>query len=1068
MLPLALALVVRAQGAATPAPPGPAAPLAEPRLLRQPTIHGDTVVFVHAGDLWVTSLKGGEARRLTSSPGLEQRPHLSPDGKLIAFTGQYDGPPNVYVIPVEGGEPKRLTYEPQGDAVLGWTPDGRIAYASLFGSASTRSRRLWTVAPTGGMPQRTSVDEIGEGSWLDKDTVVYNRFYSSTFNWRRYRGGTQGRVSIYNLKTNAYRELPSGREQNYWPMVVGDSVVYASDKRLATLNLYETDLKTGKETQLTSFTDADVRYPSTDGKRVVFEKDGLLFALDLGTKAVERIRPILAGENLAARPALRNLSRSIQSMALSPSGSRILLEARGEIFTVPTEEGDTRNLTDTQGARERFPAWSPDAKTIAFTREGVEDKKLYTRPAAGGAESLVTAELPKDPQGLIWSPDSKMLLIPSKNGNLTLVDVAAKSSKTALQAIGPGTTYDFSPDSKWIALTAARTTGLGALYLYEIATGKLTQVTEGYYNDANVEFDGNGKYLYLVSERTFNQPMNTEGGIDLTVTNAARVYVIPLQASLGNPLTQPPGDEPTGNAPGKKPETEDGVTRIDFAGLAQRAYVLPFPAGDYAIQGMTGGVLVYGDNGIQRYDLASHEIATLAPVVPGILAFNQNVTKMAIYNGLNLRVVDVRPGISPVGGNVDLSDVTAVINPRAEWREIFWESWRWYRDNYYDPNLRGLNWKAIGDRYAQYLPYVDHRSDLNEVIGRMIAELGTGHSYVTGGDYGTLPPAIPTGLLGADYDVKDGKVVFTKIYRGDAADESRRGPLAEVGDAIKEGDYLLAIDGRPVDAQNSPSSRLVNRAGRYVTLTVSHTGTAADAKTIRVMPMRDESALRYAEWVEGNRRRVAELSGGRIAYIHVPDTSEGGAREFTRGFRAQTDKEALIVDERDNAGGNLPTFFVDRLQQTAATRIQQRNGIDTPGGVVAVPGPRVMLINQNAGSGGDMFPYLFRKANLGPLVGLRTWGGLVGIGESAPLVDGGSLDAPEFSIYDPDTNTIVAENRGVDPDIEVDNRPDLVAQGHDPQLERAVQVLLDKLKAMPARPPRKDIPAVGEQGRVKP
>ncbi len=455
-------------------------------------------------------------------------------------------------------------------------------------------------------------------------------------------------------------------------------------------------------------------------------------------------------------------------------------------------------------------------------------------------------------------------------------------------------------------------------------------------------------------------------------------------------------------------------------------------------------------------------------MLPGILAFNQNVTKMAIYNGLSLRVVDVRPGLSPVGGNVDLSDVTAVINPRAEWREIFWESWRWYRDNYYDATLRGLDWKAIGERYAKYLPYVDHRSDLNEVIGRMIAELGTGHSYVTGGDYGVTTPTIPTGLLGADYDVANGKVRFAKIYRGDDADESRRGPLAEVGDAIKDGDYLLAIDGRPVDAQNSPSSRLVNRVGRYVTLTVSRTGSTADAKTVRVMPMRDESALRYADWVEGNRRRVAELSGGRLAYIHVPDTGEGGAREFARGFRAQTDKEALIVDERDNAGGNLPTFFIDRLQQTAVTRIQQRNGIDAPGGVVSVPGPRVMLINQNSGSGGDMFPYLFRKANLGPLVGLRTWGGLVGIADSAPLVDGGSLEVPEFSIYDPETNTIVAENRGVDPDIEVDNRPDLVAQGHDPQLEKAVQVLLDKLKAMPARPPRKVLPSVGEQGKVKP
>ena len=1063
MLPLALALVAQATQPATNTSP-------EPRLLRQPTVHGDTVVFVHAGDLWVTSLKGGPSRRLTSGPGLEQRPHFSPDGKLVAFTGQYDGGNNAYVVPIEGGEPKRLTYEPQGDAVLGWTPDGRVAYTSAFGSNSTRSRRLWTVAPTGGMPMKTPVDEIGEGTFLDKDTVVYNRFYSSTFNWRRYRGGTQGKVSIYNLRTNAYRELPAQREQNYWPLAVGDTVVYASDKRLATLNLYQTDLKTGKDTPLTSFTDADVRYPSTDGKHVVFEKDGLLYALDLATKAVAQVKPTLDAENLQARPQLKRLNRYLSptGISVSPSGARVLLEARGDVFSVPTDEGDTKNLTDSQGVRERFPAWSPDAKSIAFTREDKDDPRLMLRPAAGGDEVLLTKDLPKDPQGLTWSPDSKSILVNARDGSLALVDVASKKVTPVLKAVGRGTFFDFSPDSKWIALTAQRATGLGALYLYEVATGRLTQVTEGYYNDENVAFDRSGKYLYLVSERTFDQPTNSEGGIVLTVQNAERVYVIPLQAGLGNPLTAPSGDEPTGDSPGARPAPEDNATKVEFTGLAQRAVPLPFPAGSYAIKGMAGGVLVYGSNGLQRWDLASRDTATLAPFVPGLLYFNANVTKMAIWNGLSVRVVDVRPGIGFVGGEVDHSDLTAVVEQRPELRDILWESWRWYPDHNNDTSLRGLDWRAIGERYAKYLPYVDHRSDLNEVLGRMIAELGTGHSYVIGGDFGVTAPVIPTGLLGADYDVRDGKVVFAKIYRGDAADESRKGPLAEVGDAIKEGDTLLAIDGKPVDPQNSPSSRLVNRVGRYVTLTVSRTGTRGDARQVRVMPVANEAGVRYADWVEGNRRKVAELSGGRIAYIHVPDTGENGASEFTRGFRAQTDKDALIVDERDNAGGNLPTFFVDRLAQKAVTRIRTRSGQDDPAGVTNIPGPRVMLINQNAGSGGDMFPYLFRKADLGPLVGLRTWGGLVGITDAAPLVDGGGLTVPEFAIYDPDTNTIVAENQGVAPDVEVDNRPDLVAKGADPQLEKAVQILLDKLKASPARPPRRDVPTVGDPGKVRP
>jgi len=1055
VLTLALAVVAHATQQTVP----------DVRLLRQPAIYGDTIVFVHAGDLWVTSTSGGATRRLTSHPGLEQRPKISPDGKWVAFTGQYDGNPDVYVIPIGGGEPKRLTYEPQPDVVMGWTPDGRVAYASTFGSSSNRTPRLWTVAPTGGMPRGTVIDEISEGSFLDNDTVVYNRFGSSNFNWRRYRGGTQGRVSIFNLKTNAYRELPAARDQYYWPMAVGRSVIYASDKKLATLNLYKYDLDSGKETQLTEFTDEDVRFPTTDGKKVAFEKDGQLFTLDLATKAVNSVKPIITAENLQARPVLKRLFTQISSMSLSPTGTRILVEARGDIFTLPTREGDTRNLTDTQGVRERFPAWSPDGKTIAYTRQNEYDPKLYIRPATGGDDILVPVVLPKNITGLDWSPDSKWIVVTTRAGVVTLVDPVAKVTKDVVRPILPGTTLDFSPDSKWIALTLAKTNGQGALYLYELASGKLTQVTEGYYNDFNVTFDQNGKYLYFLSDRTFQQIPNSEGGYDLTIRGATRPYILPLAADAGNPLTEPSEEEPTGDAPGKK-DDNDGVTKIDFDGLSSRAIPLPLEAGGYSgVVGVQDGVLIIGEDGIQKFDLDSRSVQPIMGPINANIAFNAKRTKMATYTGVSLRVADVRPGLPPSYGLVDLSDVTAVIDPRAEWREIFWESWRWTRDNYYDPNLRGLNWQAIGDRYAKYLPYVDHRTDLNEVLARMIAELGTGHSYVVPGDNGVSIPQIPTGLLGADYAVEDGKVKFAKIYRGDAADETRRGPLAEAGSAVKEGDFLMAIDGKPVDENHSPSSLLVNKVGKYVTLTLSKSGTRGDQKTIRVMPMPDESGLRYGEWVEANRRKVTELSGGRIGYLHVPNTGAEGANEFARGYRAATDKEALIVDERNNGGGNLPNFFVEALARQNTTRIQQRNGIDVPGNS-AVPGPKVMLINQNAGSGGDMFPWLFRKAGIGPLIGTRTWGGLVGISVPAPLVDGGGVYAPEFSIYDPDTNQIIAENTGVEPDIDIDNRPDLVAQGRDPQLERAVEELLAKLKAMPAKAPRKDIPRVGDKGRI--
>lgn len=1056
MLALALSLAAAQQ---TPPP-------AEPRLLRQPSIHGDTIVFVHAGDLWVTSINGGQARRLTSHPGPESRPHISPDGKTVAFTGMYDGNPDVYVVPIGGGEPKRLTFEPQADNVLGWTPDGRVAYASNFGSSSARTNRLWTVAPTGGMPVRTSIDEISEGSFLDSDTVVYNRFGSQTFNWRRYRGGTQGRISIFNIRTNTYRELPAGREQNYWPMVVGRSVIYASDKNLATLNLYRYDLDSGKDTQLTSYSDADVRYPTTDGTRVAFEKDGRLFTLDLASKAVTPVRPTIAAENLTARPSLRRLAGQVVGLSLSPSGARVALEARGELFSVAAREGDTRNMTETQGVRERFPAWSPDGKVIAYTKEDEDDKRLCVRPSGGGDEVLITRNLPKNVTGIDWSPDGKTIVVQNRAGAIWLVDYAAKTSREIVRPSLPGTSYDYSPDSKWIALTMQRPNGQGALYLYEIATSKLTQITEGYYNDYNVTFDQNGKYLYLLSERTFSQQPNSEGGLDLNVSNASRIYILPLAANAGNPLTPANEEEPTG-APSS--QSDDEHTEVDLKGLASRAIPLPVDAGNYGgIIGVEDGVLFVGDDGLQKFDLDSRSTQTISPMAPMGLSLNAKRTKVALLDlpGL-LRVIDIRPGLPFGYGRVDLSDLEAVIDPRAEWKEIFWESWRWYRDNYYDANMRGLNWRKIGEQYAAYLPYVDHRSDLNEVLGRMIAELGTGHSYVSGGDMGVSVAAIPTGLLGADYEVERGKVKFAKIYLGDAADETRRGPLAEVGDQVHEGDFLMAIDGHPVDETHTPSSLLIDKVGKYVTLTISKSGTRGDSKTVRVMPMANESGLRYADWVETNRRKVEELSGGRIGYLHVPNTGQEGANEFARGFRAQSDKDALIVDERNNGGGNLPTFFIERLSRNVATRIQQRNGADVPD-ETAVPGPKVMLINQNAGSGGDMFPWLFRKQKLGELIGTRTWGGLVGISGPAPLVDGGEIYAPEFSIYDPDTNQIIAENTGIDPDIDVDNRPDLVAQGRDPQLERAVQVLLEKLKAQPPRAPRKDLPRVGDKGVIKP
>lgn len=1049
----------------------------EVRLLRYPAVHGDTIVFTYAGDLWVAKTGGGNARRLTSHPGLETRPKISPDGTMVAFTGSYDGNPDVYVIPIEGGEPKRLTYEAPNDNVLCWTPNGDIAFATTSGMPYGQ-QRLMIAKPEGGLPARTPIEEVTELSYLDKDTVVYTRAPSYNYNWRRYRGGTQGRISIYKFSTNSYSELPSGREQNYFPMAVGQDVYYISDKNLGTQNLYRYELGSKKVTQLTKFSDADVRWPSTDGKSIVFERDGFLWLYDIASASAKKLNPKIPSENLQARPYLRNLGNQISSISLSPSGVRVVVEARGELFSVPAKTGDTRNLTQTSGARERFPQWSPDGRQIAFISDATGSYELYVEPELGGAPRQLTSNSAIPMSGISWSPDGKMIGINTESNELWIASAdTGKLTRVHKAAYGLGD-WDWSPDSKWIALIDTGANLFGSLNLYEVATGKMTKVTEGYYDDNAVSFDLGGKYLYLTSTRTFN-PGFGQFEFSLKVQDAMRVYVMPLAADTGNPLVQPSEEEPEpppakpGGPPaggGTPPGPASPSVRVDLNGMADRMIALPMGASTYPfIVGVNNGVLYYSSGTLSKFDLGTRESSVIVQGAPGggmALSFNPNRTKMAYYSGGTLGVVDVRPGITPGQGKVDTSAVEAVINPRDEWKQIFWEAWRYERDNFYDPNLLGLDWNAIGRRYAGYLQYVSHRTDLSYVLGMMLGELGTGHAYVQGGDMGPMPAPVPVGQLGVDYAVEGNFIRLKKIYRGQQFEEARRGPLGEPGINVKDGEYLLAIDGRQVNAGVHPGSLMLNKVGRFVTLTVNDKPSMDGARKVRVRPIASESQLRYAEWSEGNRKLVAKLSDGRIGYMHVPNTSTEGAVEFTKGFYGQTDKDAMIVDERWNGGGYIQPWFVDTLARKIKAGIQSRNSIEDTSDAVAIEGPKVMLINQYAGSGGDFFPWMFRQAKVGLLIGKRTWGGLVGISGGVPLVDGGSVTAPEFSIYDRTTGEIIAENRGIDPDIDVDLRPDLVAKGVDPQLQKAVEVLMEQLKKMPPRKKRTRVPPVGKEGRI--
>jgi len=1044
----------------------------EMRLLRFPDIFGDQIVFTYATDLWVCTTDGGVARRLTSHPGTEQYAKFSPDGKWIAFLGVYSGNPDVYVMPSEGGEPKRLTFDPEADVPIGWTNDGKIMYTSTAGSIGGFTERLWTVDPKGGIPSGSKVYEIDAGSLSpDGGTLAYHRFYSHQFNWRRYRGGSQGKISFFDMRSGAYSEIPAERENSWFPMWVGDSVYYVSDKNQGTVNLYRYETKSKKVSQLTKFNDSDIKNPGFDDKRIVFERNGYLCTYDIANGNIKTVTPRVLSDKVQAREVLRPLADQINNFTLSPSGNRIVVEARGELFSLPAKNGDTRNMTETTRYREQGAAWSPDGKTIAYISDESGEKQIYTVPQRGGDRKKLATPSNHRIRGFDWSPDSKTISYMTEENDLVLLDVA--SGKTTVVHRGKYGTiggYDWSPDSNWIAFIDTLDNLQSATFLYDVKAGKVHQATDGTYNDTGVAFDLNGKYLYIISMRTFS-PQGGAFEFQMDMSAGSRVYLIPLTNDLTNPLLPGSDEEPEaaaappkpagGDAPKpeeKKPD-EKPAMKIDIAGMTDRAIPLPWPAGSYmAVIGVKDGVLTFSGNKVMQYSIPARQSMDILEGARA-LTLNASRTKIAYMVGNTLGISDLRPGIQPPAGRVDTGGVMAMVNPREEWEQIFWEAWRYMRDRFYDPNFTGVDWNATGKHYAEYLPYVAHRQDLNYILGLMIGELGTGHAYVGGGDNGVFAtaPQPQVGSLAADYEGTT-NVRFAKIYRGYVHAEGQRGPLAEPGLNVKEGDYLLEVDGKPVGGTIHPSERLIGKAGRIVTLTVNDKPSKDGSRKVQVRPISSDQGVRYIDWVEANRKKVTELSNGQIGYMHVPNTSMEGVVGFIRGFYSQSEKKAWIVDERFNGGGMIPTFFIEKLARQSGTGFRQRNGGDVRFPNQALDGPKAMLINGYAGSGGDMFPWLFRESNIGPLIGKRTWGGLVGITGSAPLIDGGFFTAPEFGLYDLKTGKWIAENTGVDPDIDIDSRPDLIAKGQDPQLEKAVEYLLGELKKPGNKWKRPDFP----------
>jgi tricorn protease len=1088
------------------------------RLLRYPDIHGDQIAFTYAGDLWLVARSGGQARRLTAHPGTESFAKFSPDGKWIAFTGDYDGNTDVFVIPAEGGEPRRLTYHPAPDEVLGWTPDGKkILFRSARTSFSGRFEKLFLVSINGGMAEELPLPAGGLSSFSpDGSKIAYNRVSTEFRTWKRYRGGWQQFVSIYDLKNNTYDEVPHAEAADTFPMWSGDAIYFDSD-RDGVMNIYRYDLKNKQIRELTHYKEYDVKWPSLSSganPTIVYEYGGYLYVLDLKTEK-SSLAPITVESDLTlTRPTYIRAERYINSFGLSPSGARALFGARGEIFTVPAKKGDVRNLTNTSGVRELWPAWSPDGKWIAYFSDETGEYELYIRPQDGSGEAKrIThdgAAYRFDPK---WSPDSKKILFGEKTLKLFYSDInGGKPVLVDQSKVNRISDYEWAPDSKWIAYAKPGENGFPQIYLYSVDKKEPVALGDGTTPDYSPTFDPSGKYLFFLSDRNFTVPSFSNFELSFNYNNTTGIYAVTLAADTPSPFA-PESDEEKGAAAkpgadgaksggdpaakgpdqpaadGQKPDAakdqaktppkkeEVKPIKVDLANINRRIVSVPAPIGSYA--GLkTGKDRIFyiqvlppqpppaepntpqpPPRILHSYDLTKREDTVL---LAGINDYDTNLAgdKIIYRAGPVFGIIDARPGQKIGDGRIDLGGLEMKVDPRAEWKQIFNEAWRLERDFYYDPTMRGLDWVAIKKRYEQELPYVAHRSDLNYIIGEMIAELSTSHAYVSGGDAPDVRP-IGVGLLGVDFEIRDGYYTFKKIYVGDNSAADTRSPLTEPGVIVKEGDYLLAVNGRALRASDDPFSAFENTVGKQVVLKVNDKPTETGARSVTVRPIGNDRGLRYLDWFEGNRRKVAEATGGRCGYMYVPDTAIGGINSFAKSFYAQTDKDCLIVDERWNSGGFIPEFFVERLNRQLLSYYAPREGIDfkTPG--AAIYGPKVMLINEFSGSGGDAFPYYFRRLKIGPLVGKRTWGGLVGISGGLPMIDNGSVTAPTFAIWTAENGKSewVVENKGVAPDYDVDSRPDLIVAGHDPQLEKAIELIKEELRKNPPQHPQR--PAYG-------
>ncbi|HXR96966.1 MAG TPA: PDZ domain-containing protein [Terriglobales bacterium] len=1050
---------------------------APPQLLRSPTLSATQIAFAFGGDLWIVPRNGGAATRLTAGMGVQSHPIFSPDGTQIAFTGEYDGNVDVFVVAANGGEPRRLTFHPGADRAVAWTPDGKaVLFTSNRNSYSGGFDRLFAMPLAGGLPTELPLPMGEDGSYSPDGThiayVPVNNWSARTA-WKRYRGGRNARIWLANLADSSIEKIPQQRSNDIDPMWIGNDVYFLSDRSAAgaqdanPLALYRYDTRTRQVTKVLDPGDRDIKSASAGPGAIVYEQLGSIHLYDLKSGKSREVPITVSGDLPAMRPHFEKAAAQIQQFGISPTGVRAVFEAHGDIFTAPAKEGDIRDITRTAGVAERSPAWSPDGQSIAYFSDADGEYALHIAAQDGigkngsGDVRVISLGHPSSYfYSSRWSPDSKKIAFTDKRLNVWYVDTTQSAPtpvKVATDAYDLDTALDpsWSPDSEWIAFSQLLASHTHEIKVYSLADGSTHAVTDGMSDARMPVFDANGKYLYFTASTDLGPARK---GIDLSGIGhqtTSSIYCLVLRRDLPSPLA-PQSDEENATKPENdtRPAARPPVptVRIDFDNVSQRILAMPIPAANYAAldAGQTG-ILFLREAGatpvLWRFDLKQRKREKFLDGVTGY-AVSANGEKLLIRERNNWSIVDAKATPKPGEGALHLDAMEVRVDPPAEWNQMYHEVWRIERDFLYDPGAHGLNIPAAEQYYSQYLPGLASRDDLNYLFNDMLGEITIGHMFIGGGDI-PAPPRVAGGLLGADYRIVDGRYQFSKVYQGENWNPTLRAPLTEPGMNVAQGEYLLAVNGREVRGTDNIYSFFEETAGRQTQLKVGPNADGTGSRTVIVEPLPTETALRNRDWMDQNRRAVDALSHGKLAYVYLPDTANGGYTNFNRYYYAQLDKQGAIMDERFNSGGDIADYIIDNLHRPQFAYFTTREGAPWSEPTGSIYGPVAMIINAFAGSGGDAMPWMFRNAKLGTLVGTRTWGGLVGIGGYPVLMDGGTVTAPREAFYNLHGDWDV-ENHGVAPDVDVELSPEAWRKGHDPQLERAVEVVMAQLAAHPA------------------